>query len=102
MNTVNDVDDPFRELNESLKELQTKDPSLVPENMTVQDAAEADDQVITSAPFLTNESILEDVSAMDEEDETNDLADDGDDAGEEVKAPIQGKWNIPWKHWKTI
>ena len=35
MNEVNDVNDPFKELNESLKELQTKDPSLVPENMTV-------------------------------------------------------------------
>ena len=36
MNAVNDVGDPFKELNESLKELQAKDPSLVPENMTVQ------------------------------------------------------------------
>ena len=52
---VNDVEDPFKELNESLNELQTKDWSVLPESMTVQDIAEVDDQVITMAPFLTNE-----------------------------------------------
>ena len=88
MNAVKGVADPLKELNESLKELQTKDPSLVPDNMTVQDVAEADDQVITSAPFFTNELILEEVSAMDEEDEINDLANDRDDVDEEEKSSI--------------
>ena len=55
--------------------------------MTVQDVAEADDQVITSALFLTDELILEEVSAMDEEDETNNLAEDGDNVDEEMKIP---------------
>ena len=59
MNAKNDVDDSFKESNKSSKKLQAKDLSLVPENMTVQDVAETDDQVITSAPFLTNELILE-------------------------------------------
>ena len=76
-----------KELNKSSKELQTKEPSRVHENMTVQDVAEADDQVITSAPFLTDEFILEEVSTMEEEDEINNLANDGDDVDEEVKAP---------------
>ena len=35
INAVNDVDDPLKKLKESLEEMQTKDPSLVPENMTV-------------------------------------------------------------------
>ena len=87
MNAVNDVDEPFKKFNESLKELYMKDQSLVPENMTAQDVAEADDQMITRAPFLTDELILEEVPAIDEEDETNDLADDGDDVDEEVQAP---------------
>ena len=87
MNVVNDVDDTFKELNESLKELQAKDPSHGPENITVQDVAEADDQVITSAPFLTDELILEEVSAVNKEDESNDLADDSDDVDEEGEAP---------------
>ena len=37
MKAAHDVDYPFNELNESLMELQTKYPFLVPENMTVQD-----------------------------------------------------------------
>ena len=86
MNKVNDVVDPFKELNESLNELQTKDWSVLPESMTVQDIAEVDDQVITMAPFLTNELILEEVSAVDKKDENNDFANDSDD-NEEVKAP---------------
>ena len=54
MYAVNDVDDPFKELNKSLKELQTEDSSLIPDNMAVEDVADADDQVITSAQFLTD------------------------------------------------
>ena len=54
--------------------------------MTVQDLAEPDDQVITSAPFLTDKLILEEISAMDKEHEANYLADDGDDVDKEVKA----------------
>ena len=37
MNAKNYVDNSFKELNKSLKKLQAKDLSLVPENMTVQD-----------------------------------------------------------------
>ena len=44
-----------------------------------------DDQVITSAPFLTDELILKEASAMDKENETNNLVDDGDDFDESVK-----------------
>ena len=54
MYAVNDVDDPFKELNKSLKELQTEDSSLIPDNMAVEDVADADDQVITSTQFLTD------------------------------------------------
>ena len=58
MNAVNNVDNPVKELNENLKELQTKHPYLLPENMAIQDVAETDDQVITSGPFLNDELVL--------------------------------------------
>ena len=58
MNAVNDVDNPVKELKESLKELQTKYSYLLPANMAVHDVAETDDQVITSAQFLNDELIL--------------------------------------------
>ena len=67
MNAVNDVYNPFKELNERLMELQTKDPFIVLENISCQGVAEADDQVVTSAPFLTDELILENVLAMEKQ-----------------------------------
>ena len=51
---VNDEDDPFKEINENLKELREKEPILVPENMTAEDFATADDAVITTSPTLTD------------------------------------------------
>ena len=30
---ANDIDDPLKELNENVKQMQTKDPSLVPEGI---------------------------------------------------------------------
>ena len=44
MNALNDVHNQFKELNESLKELQVRDPSLIPDNMAVQDVTETDDK----------------------------------------------------------
>ena len=44
MNALNDVDNQFKEFNESSKELQIRDPSLIPDNMAVQDVTEADDK----------------------------------------------------------
>ena len=46
MNALNDVDNQFKELNESLKERQVRDPSLIPDNMAVQDGTEADDKSV--------------------------------------------------------
>ena len=66
--------------------------------MTVQDIAEVDDQMITMAPFLTNELILEEVSAIDKKDENNDFANDSDDDEEVKKLPVQTKWGISWKY----
>ena len=58
---INDKDDPFKEINENLKELQEKAPSLVPENMTAEDFATADD-VITTPLTPTNDEILQDAT----------------------------------------
>ena len=44
---INDEDDPFKEINKNLMELRKKESSLVPENMTAEDFATADDAVIT-------------------------------------------------------
>ena len=50
---INDEDDPFKEIDENLKEIREKEPILVPENMTAEDFANADDSVITTSSTLT-------------------------------------------------
>ena len=50
---INDEDDPFKEINENLKELREKEPNLVPENMIAEDFASA--AVITTSSTLTDE-----------------------------------------------
>ena len=51
---VDNEDDPFKEINENLKELREKEPSLVPESMTAEDFATADDAVIPTSSTLTD------------------------------------------------
>ena len=54
---INNKDDLFKEIDESLKELREKEPSLVPQNMTAEDFATTDDAVITTSLTLTDEEI---------------------------------------------
>ena len=49
-------------INENLKELREKGPSRVPENMTVEDFATADDAIITTSSTLTDEEILQEAT----------------------------------------
>ena len=59
---INDEDDSFNEITENPKELREKEPSLVPENMTAEDFATADDEVITTSSTLTDEEILQEAT----------------------------------------
>ena len=79
---INNKDDPFKEIDESLKELQEKEPSLVPQNMTAEDFATMDDAVITTSSTLTDEEILQDATQT-ENDEVEEIEDDN----EELVAP---------------
>ena len=79
---INDEDNPSKEINENLKELREKEPSLVPENMTAEDFATADDAVITTSSTLTDEEILQKATQT-ENDEVKEIEDDH----EELVAP---------------
>ena len=80
---INDEDDPFKEINENLKELTEKEPSLMPENMAAEDFATAnDDAVITTSSTLTDEEILQEATQT-ENDEVEEIEDDD----EELVAP---------------
>ena len=80
---INDDDDPFKEINEDLQELREKDSSLVPESMTAEDLASAEDAVITRESTLTGEEILEEATKIDD-DGVEDIEDEDD---EELVAP---------------
>ena len=45
---INDENDPFKEINRNLKKLRGKERSMVPENMTAEDFATANNAVITT------------------------------------------------------
>ena len=69
-------------MNKNLKELREKEPSLVPENMTAEDFATADDAVIRTSSTLTDEEILQEATQT-ENDEVEEIEDDD----EELVAP---------------
>ena len=79
---ISDEDDPFKEIDKNPKELQEKKTSLVPENMTAEDFATANDVAITAPSTLTDEEILQE-AAQTEKDEVEDIEDDD----EELVAP---------------
>ena len=66
---------PFNEITKNPKELREKEPSLVPENMTAEDFATADDAVITTSSTLTDEEILQKATQT-ENDEVKEIEDD--------------------------
>ena len=80
---INDEDDPFKEVNKGLQELREKDSSLVPESMTAEDLASADDAVIARESTLTDGEILEEATKIDD-DRVEDIEDEDD---EELVAP---------------
>ena len=59
---INDEDDPFKEINENLKELREKEATPVPKNMTAEDFPTADDAVITTSKTLTDEEISQEAT----------------------------------------
>ena len=56
---ITDADDPFKDLKESLDELNAADPDMVPEGLSVESVVDVDNDVITMAPIITEDDILE-------------------------------------------
>ena len=79
---VNDQDDPLKEINKNVKELQENEPRLMPENMAAEDFATVDDAVITTSSTLTEEEILQEATQT-ENNEVEEIEDDD----EELVAP---------------
>ena len=68
-NAMEDLDDPFKELEKDLTELRKIDPTLVPQDLNAHEIVGVDENVITTDNPQTDEEILESIRAdKDEED----------------------------------
>ena len=75
-----DADDPFSDLKESLQQLHDIDPDMVSEGVTLESLIDVDNEVITTAPAITDDDILRSVTTNQQE-----QSDEGDDNDEEVE-----------------
>ena len=78
---ITDADDPFSNLKESLQQLHDIDPDMVPEGVTPESLNHVN-EVITTAPMITDDDILRSVTTNQQEQSDED--DDNDEEVEEV------------------
>ena len=76
---ITDADDPFSNLKESLQQLHDIDPDMVPEGVTPESLNHVN-EVITTAPMITDDDILRSVTTNQQE-----QSDEDDDNDEEVE-----------------
>ena len=83
---ITDADDPFSDLKQSLQQLHDIDSDMVPESVTPESLTDVDNEVITTAPMITDDDILRSVTTNQQE-----QSDEDDDNDEEVEeaAPEQ-------------
>ena len=77
---ITDADDPFSDLKESLQQLHDIDPDMVPEGVTPESLIDVDNEIITTAPMITDDDILRSVTTNQQE-----QSDEDDDNDEEVE-----------------
>ena len=77
---ITDADDPFSNVKESLQQLHDTDPDMVREGVAPESFIDVDNEVITTAPLITDDDILRSLT-------TNQLerSDEDDDNDEEVE-----------------
>ena len=71
---ITDANNPFSDLKESLQQLYNIDPDMAPEGVTPESFIDVDNEVITTAPMITDEDFLRRVTTNKQEqfDEDND------------------------------
>ena len=63
---ISDSDDPFKDLQESLIDLRKADSSMVPDDVTATALVSLDDDVIATAPEISEGDIIEELRACQE------------------------------------
>ena len=73
---IADADDTFSDLKESLQQLHDINPDMVPEGVTPECLTDVDNEVITTAPMITDDDILRSVTTSQQEQSDEDYDDD--------------------------
>ena len=89
---ITDADDPFSDLKESLQQLHDIDPDMVPESVTPESLIDVDNEVITTAPMITDDDILRSVTTNQQEQSNED--DDNDEEVEEAAPERQLRFQV--------
>ena len=83
---ITDADDPFSNVKESLQQLHDTDPDMVREGVAPESFIDVDNEIITTAPLITDDDILRSVTTNHQKQSNED--DDYDEEVEET-APEQ-------------
>ena len=87
---IADSDDPFKDLEESLNELRQVDSSMVPDNVTATNLVSLDNEVITTAPEISDNDIIEEIRDHQQQGDDEE-SDDDDPSIEEIIDPVVEK-----------
>ena len=79
---ITDADGPFSDLKESLLQLHDIDPDMVSESATPESLIDVDNEVITTAPMITDDDILRSVTTNQQKQSDEDV--DNDEEVEEA------------------
>ena len=79
---ITDADGPFSDLKESLLQLHDIDPDMVSESVTPESLIDVDNEVITTAPMITDDDILRSVTTNQQKQSDEDV--DNDEEVEEA------------------
>lgn len=86
-NATDDIDDPFKQLEEELSQLRAIDDTVVPADLSARDVVDIDEDLTTNENLVTDEEILESVRpSTGETDEEND--DENADVVEVFDEPV--------------
>jgi len=80
----------FKDLEESLNELRQVDSSMVPDNVTATTLVSLDDEVITTAPEISDNDIIEEIRDHQQQGDDEE-SDDDDPSIEEIIDPVVEK-----------
>ena len=86
---ITDADDPFSDLKESLQQLHDIDPDMVREGVIPESLIDVDNEVITTAPVITDDDTLRSVTTNQQEHSDEDDDNNEEEEGATPEGPLR-------------